>query len=82
MRGEIAPEIAAGRLLHVGNFLKQRIAVGHHALIIVSAFRAAVSMRPGFLEIVGADGGVGPDVAFAGDFARIVEIIEHAELQR
>ena len=38
-------------------------------------------MLPVLFKIVGADGGVGPDVAIAGDFAGVVKIVEHAELQ-
>ena len=37
VRGQIAPQIAAGRLVHVGNLLQQRIAVGHNALVVVGA---------------------------------------------
>ncbi len=81
MRCKIGPEIATGRLLHVGNLFAQRIAVGHYALIIVSALRTAVVRGPGLLQIVCADGRGGPDVAVARDFAGVEEVVEHAELQ-
>ena len=43
---------------------------------------AAIGNLPGALEIVGSDGAIGPYVAVTGDFARVVEVVKHAKLQR
>ena len=79
--GEIAPQIAAGRLVHVGNLLQQRIAQGYGTLVVVGSLAAAVGLLPGFLKIVSTDGRSGPDVAIAGDLAGVEKIIEHTELE-
>src|SRR6185437_7462988 len=65
----------------IGDFLEQWIAVGDDTLIVVGALAAAVLLLPGLVEVIGANGGVGPDMAFAGDSAGVVKIIEHAVLQ-
>jgi len=41
VRGQIAPQIAAGRLVHVGDFLEQRITVGDDAFVVVRALFTA-----------------------------------------
>ena len=80
--GEIAPEITAGRLVHIGNLLQQRIAIGHYTFVVVGALAATIVLLPGFLQIIGADSRCGPDVAVAGDLAGVKEVVEHAKLQR
>ena len=82
MRRQVAPDVSAGRLVHVGNLLQQRIAVRHHALEIVRALAAAIVLLPGLLQIIRADGRIRPHVPIARHLARIEEVIEHAELQR
>lgn len=69
VRGQIAPQIAAGRLIHVRNLLQQRIPVGHDAFVIVWALLTTVVLLPGLLEVIGADSCGRPNVAVAGDFA-------------
>ena len=81
VRGQIAPEITAGRLVHIGNLLQQRIVVGDCALVVVGALAAAITLRPGLFQIVGTDARRGPDVPVAGNFTGIEEVVEHAKLQ-
>jgi len=82
VRGKVAPQVAACGLVHVGNLLQQRIALGHDALEVVSALAAAIGLLPSLFEIIRPDGGVRPDVAVSRDLTRVKEVVEHAELQR
>ena len=81
VRGQIAPKKTAGRIGHIGNFLQQRVVVGYRALVVVGSLAAAIILRPGFFQIIGADACRGPYVSVAGDFAGIEEVVEHAKLQ-
>src|SRR5208337_1462853 len=56
--------------------------VAHGSLEVVTALLAAIVDRPGPLVVVGVDGGGGPDVPVAGNFATVVEVVKDAELPR
>ena len=78
---EIVPEISRGRIVDVGLIVLERIFVRVLSLEIVGALLAAIGDLPGLLVVVGGDGGSGPEMAVAGNFSAIVEIVEDAELQ-
>src|SRR6185437_16150889 len=82
VRVGVAPHVSAGGLDHVGDFLQDRVTLRDDAFIVVGALLVAVVDLPVALEVVGADGGVGPDVAIAGDLTGVEEVVEHAELER
>ena len=69
-------------IVDVGDSLLERKFFGHAAAGIVGALLAAIGDGPGFLVVVAGGGGGGPEVAVAGNFSAVVEIVEHSELQR
>ena len=81
VRGQIAPKKTACWIGHIGNLLQQRIVIGYGALVVVGSLAAAITLRPGLFQIIGADARRGPYVSVAGDFAGIEEVVEHSELQ-
>ena len=81
MAGEIVPEVAGAGSVHIGFTLLQRKFIGDRALVIVGAFLAAIGDLPGLLVVVAGDGGVRPVVAVARDFAAVIKIVQHSELQ-
>src|SRR5215469_17756437 len=81
VRGEISPQISAGRLVHVGDLLEERVALCDRAFVVVRALVAAITLLPGLFQVVGADGGVGPDMSISGDFAGVEKVVQHSELE-
>src|ERR1700739_657036 len=77
---EILPEVAAGGFTSVRQIIVRGNAVEEFAFGVVGMLVAAISDRPGFLDVVG-DGGRGrPNVAITGDVTAVVEIVEDAKL--
>ena len=79
---DVVPEKAGGRIVDIRLIVIERIFIGDRALEIVGALLAAIGDLPGFFVVVAGDGGGGPEMAVAGNFSAVVEIVEHAELQR
>src|SRR6478672_1870593 len=79
---EVVPDKAGGGIVDVGHVAVEGKLVSHLSLKIVGALFAAVGDLPGFLVVIGRDGGRGPEVAVAGNFYTVVEVVEHAELER
>src|SRR5260370_38933209 len=77
---EVVPQEASGGIVDVGDALFKRQFVGHRAVGVVGTLFAAIADGPRFLVVVGGGGGGGPDVAVAGYFSAVVEVVEHAEL--
>ena len=80
VRGEILPEIAAGRLAGVGQFVFHGNSFQKFAFGVVGMFVAAIADGNGLGDVIGNGRRSGPDVAVAGNFAAIVEVVEHAKL--
>jgi hypothetical protein len=78
---EVVPEEAGAGIVDVGDSLLQREFIGHAAAGIVGPLLAAIADGPGLLVVVGGGGGGRPDVAVAGNFSAVVEVVEHSELQ-
>src|SRR5262249_10592250 len=80
MLGGIGPQVAGLWRIDVRNAVVESDFVGDHAAEIVSPFMATICDLPVALVVVAGDGGSRPDVAVAGDFSAIVEVVEDAEL--
>ncbi len=80
--GDVVPEKAGGGIVDIGLIVFERKFVGDGALEIIGSLFAAIGDLPGFFVVVAGDGGGGPEMAVAGNFSAVVEIVEHAELQR
>src|ERR1700683_1095927 len=78
--GEVVPKEAGPGIVDIGLIVFERIFVGDGAPEVVGAFVAAVGDLPGFFVVVAGNGGCGPDVAVAGDFSAVIEVVEDAEL--
>ena len=81
MAGEVVPEKAGAGIVDIGLVVVEGKFIGDCALEVVGAFFAAVGDLPGFFVVVAGDGGSRPEMAVAGNFSAVVEIVEHAELQ-
>src|SRR5208283_3754403 len=79
--GEVVPEEAGGGVVDVGDSLLKGEFFGHAAAEVVGALLVAIAGGPGFLVVVGGGGGCGPEVSVSGNFAAVVETVEHSELQ-
>ncbi len=82
MAREVVPDVTRGGRVDVGLAQLQRKFIGHRTLVVVGALLAAVDDLPGLLVVVAGNRGIRPVVAVAGNFTTVVEIIQHAELQR
>ena len=60
----------------------KRIFIGNLALKIVGTLFAAIGNLPCLFVVIGGDGRHRPHVAVARDFSAVIEIVEHAKLQR
>src|SRR5260370_35724652 len=78
---EVVPQEASGGIVDVGDSLFKRQFVGHGAVSIIGALFAAIADGPVFFVVVGSGGGGGPDVAIAGNFSAVGEVVEHSEFQ-
>ncbi len=67
MPGQITPEIAARRLVHVRNMLLKRQPLAHHAFKVIAMLPTAVVELPRPLEVIRADGRVRPHMPVARD---------------
>src|SRR4029077_68381 len=81
MVGEVVPKKSGGGIVNVGLIVFERNLFGDAATEVIGAFVAAVGDLPGLFVVVAGDGRGGPEVAVAGNFSAVVEIVEHAELQ-
>jgi len=78
--GEVVPDITAGGSLTSGIFWSSGL-----PLATMPRSRRFAGCRDSSaarsVQVVGADAGDGPDMPAAGDFGRVVKVVEHAELQ-
>src|SRR5207237_10391809 len=80
--GYVIPEKPSGRIIDIGQVVVEHVFVSNRAPEIVGALFAPIIDLPGLLVIVTGDGGGGPEMTITGDFPAVVEVIQHAELQR
>src|SRR5256885_14660094 len=81
MPREIAPQVAGAWFIHVRNMLLNWISVIHHSFVVVSSLSAPIRDLPCLLGVVARNCGIGPHVTVTRNFAAIVKIVEHTELQ-
>ena len=79
---QIVEEVSGGGLVDIGNAFVRRDDVADGAFGVVLALDAAIADGPRLLVVIGGDGRHRPGMSVAGDFAAVVEVVEHAELAR
>src|SRR5260370_35825895 len=75
-------EEEGGGMVYGGDSLLEGKFCSDAAAGIISALFAAIADGPRLLVVVAGGRGRRPGVAVAGNFSAVVEIVEHAELQR
>src|SRR2546428_949180 len=80
--GDVIPEKPGGRIIDIRQVVVEHVLVSHRAPEIVGALFAAIIDLPGLLVVVTGDGGGRPEMTITEDFPTVVEVIQHAELQR
>src|SRR5258708_35317739 len=81
MFGDIVPEDSSSGIIDCGDSPFKRQFVGDGAVSIIGTLFTAIADGPRLLVVVGGSRSGRLEVAVAGNFSAVVEVVEHAELQ-